>query len=512
MTPAHRVVVNTGILYARMAITVLLSLYATRVVLDALGIEDFGLFNLVGGVIAMLTFLNSSMAAATQRFMSFAHGQGNEGRQHQIFNVSVVLHAGIALLVVGLLEVAGAVLFDGVLKIAPARMHAAWLVYQFAVASTFFTIIGVPYDAVINARENMLLFAVLGVVESILKLAIALALVNATTDKLALYGLLMAIVAVGLLVMRATYCMRHYPECAFAPRRHFSRTLFKEMTAFAGWSLLGSATSMLANYGQLPVMNVFFGATVNAAQGIANQISGQLSVFASTMLRALNPLITKSEGSGDRNLMLIASIAGSKVGFFLLMFIYVPVLLETPYLFELWLDHTPEYTIAFVQLLLIRDLIGQITSPLTISIAATGNIKWFQLSASVLTIFPLPVSMLCFYNNSGPYALYWIYIAYASMMCLLILIFAKLKCSIGVMYFIRKVISPCVVSILLVIGICSIPLFFLNEGLVRLITIALLSLIVSLVSMLYIGFDASVRQKIMAKMIFILQKTGLAKS
>ncbi|NOT97677.1 MAG: hypothetical protein HOO97_01090 [Sideroxydans sp.] len=497
MRAAHRVVKNTGILYARMAITVVLSLYTTRVVLDALGVEDFGIFSLVGGVIAMLTFLNASMAAATQRFMSFAQGQGDEARQHQIFNVSVVLHAGIALIVLGILEIAGFMLFDGVLKIAPDRMQAAWMVYQFAAAGTFITILGVPYDAVINARENMLLFAVLGVIEAVLKLAIALIIVNAASDKLELYSMLMAVITVALLAMRAAYCHRRYSECKYALRRYFSRSLFNEMSAFAGWSLLGSATSMLANYGQILVLNIFFGAAVNAAQGVAIQISGQLSVFAGTMLRALNPFIIKSEGAGDRRMMIKASIFGSKVGFFLLMFFYVPVLIEMPYLFSLWLKNVPQYTVIFCRLLLVQKLLEQLFITLASSITAVGNIKNYQQVNSFFALFPLGISFLLFQYGFAPYVLYYVFMTFAVISLVVTLFFANKFCELQVLSYFQSVIFRCVISFLLAIGIGSLPLLVLDSGLFRFMLVGGISILSFVSTVWWIGFNTA--EKVLVK-------------
>ncbi len=488
MTPAHRVVMNTGILYARMAITIVLSLYTTRVVLDALGVDDFGIFNLVGGVIAMLTFLNASMAAATQRFMSFAQGQGDEGRQHQIFNVSFVLHAGIAIVVLGLLEIVGFILFNGVLKIAPERMQAAWMVYQFAVASTFITIIGVPYDAVINARENMLLFAVLGVVEAVLKLAIALIIVDAATDKLELYGLLMALLTVGLLVARGTYCQRRYRECEFAPKKYFSRNLLNEMTSFGSWSLLGSSTSMVANYGQGIVLNIFFSPSINAAQGITAQMSGQLGAFASNMLRALNPFIVKSEGAGNRNLMLSASMMGSKFSFFLLLLFYAPIVIEMPYLLSLWLNNVPEYTQIFCVLLLIRNLVEQLFITLGASIAATGNIKNYQVVISILTILPLPISYELFRANMPPYGIYIVYLIYSIGAFLVTIYFSQKLCKLSISLYFKEVVLRCISACLLIMSFSSIPLLIMNDGWLRLLSVCMLSLLVFFLTMWFIGF------------------------
>lgn len=187
--------------------------------------------------------------------------------------------------------------------------------------STFFTVLSVPYDAVINAHENMSLVAVLGIAESILKLVIALYISTATGDKLIIYGLLMALLSILMMVVRQIYCHLKYDEVIISIQKYFDKPLFKEMTSFASWSLLGCSSSMIGTYGNGIVLNVFFGSTINAAQGIANQISGQLGAFASTMLKALNPLIAKSEGSGNRDFMLNAAMVGSKISFFYLCFL-----------------------------------------------------------------------------------------------------------------------------------------------------------------------------------------------
>ena len=240
MQPAKRVAVNTGILYAKMGITVFISLYATRLILAALGAEDYGIFNVVGGAIAMLTFLNIAMASASQRFMSYAQGEGDERKQKYIFNVSVTLHFLVAIAVFLLLQVAGYFLFNGILEIPEERMDVAKLLYQFMLVSTFFTILSVPYDAVINAHENMLLVAVLGIIESISKLAIAIYITYTAFDKLLTFGILMVSLPILLLVLRSIYCHRKYEEVTLSPRKYFNKQLFKEMTSFASWKLLSS--------------------------------------------------------------------------------------------------------------------------------------------------------------------------------------------------------------------------------------------------------------------------------
>lgn len=496
MKASHRVIRNTGILYARMGVTVFLSLYTTRVTLSALGAGDFGIFNVVGGIIAMLSFLNASMAGATQRFMSYAQGEGSGERQRYIFNIGVILHLVIALAVVSILEAVGFILFDGVLKISIERMQAARIVYHFAVIGAFFTIISVPYDAVINARENMLLFAVLGVFESATKLAIALFIARTDGDKLVIYGFLMAVPSVLLLVIRASYCHARYAECILAPIRLFNGPLFKEMTAFAGWSFLYSSTSILANYGQGLVLNAFFGTVVNAAQGIATQVSGQLGAFSVTMLRALYPLIAKSEGAGDRKLMLQASVMGSKVGFFLLMVFYVPFLIEMPYIFKLWLKDAPDYAIIFCRLILVRNLIEQLFFTLNSSIAAVGAVKRHQIVSSILTPFPIIISILLFRGDFSSYFMHISFLFYSIIISAVTLYFASKTCGLSSSAYLKNVVFRCAAAFAICFTLSAIPIFFSNTGLLRLLIVIGISVVSFVISVWFVGFGAGERNSI----------------
>jgi O-antigen/teichoic acid export membrane protein len=509
MQAAHRIAKNTGILYARMAITVFISLYATRLVLAALGIADFGLFNVVGGVIAMLGFLNSSMAAATQRFVSFAQGAGDLEKVKRIFNMSTVLHAGIAVLMVLVLEIAGYFFFNGILNIAPNRLEVAKIIYHFMVASTFFTVLSVPYEAVITSHENMMFYAILGVIESVLKLAIALYLAHSAYDHLIAYGFLMAALSIFLLVLRRIYCHRYYAECVLDFRKYYEKSLLKEITSFAGWSLLGSASSMIANYGQGIVINVFFGTVVNAAQGIAGQINGQLNVFATTLIRALNPIIDKSEGAGDRFLMLKATMMGSKVSFFLLMILYIPFFLELPFIFKLWLKNVPDYAVIFCRLLLIKSLIEQLFITLVSAIAAQGSIKRYQVWSSILVFFPLPISFILFKFDFPPYMLYVVFIIYTVISSGNILYYAKLNCQLSVREFMTNVVLRCFVSFILVFIIASVPSLLFEISLFRLSLVFIMSFILSFIIIYLIGFSNSEKLNVKRGGKWILDKIKL---
>jgi O-antigen/teichoic acid export membrane protein len=459
-----------------MALTVFISLYATRLTLSALGVTDFGLFNLVGGVISMLTFLNTAMSAATQRFMSFAEGAGDHQKQKEIFNVSTILHIIIAILVFLFLEIAGYFLFDKVLEIPVDRLETAKMIMQFMVVSTVFTIISVPYDAVINAHENMLLFAILGVIESVCKLGIAFVLSFTPYDKLTTYGLLMALLSIVLLFIRRIYCHRKYQECEIDFKKYFSKSTFKEMSSFAGWSFLGASSSMVANYGQGIVLNIFFGPVVNAAQAISNQISGQLGVFAGTMLKALNPLIAKSEGAGDRILMLKVSLKGSKFSFLLLLVFYIPVIIEMPFIFQMWLKDIPEYTLIFCKLLMIRNLIEQLYVTLSNSIAAVGKIRAFQITKSILTALPLGISYILFKFGAEPYSMYIVFIFYAILDAIVTLYFAEKYCGLSYRSFIKETLIPCLAIAMVTYFVSCLPYYCMQEGLIRLALVCALSL------------------------------------
>jgi len=498
MNAFRRVMKNTGILYVRMGITVFFSLYATRITLNALGVSDFGIFNVVGSAIAMLTFLNSSMAAATQRYMSFANGRDDKDELVRVFNASIFIHAGVALLVCGLLQIFGHFLFGGVLKIDFDRMEAARTIYIAATLSVLFSVISVPYDAVINARENMLVFAVLSVMEAVFKLAIAIYISDMSGDRLMAFGWLMAAVAAVTFACKSIYCHWSYSECKISFSKYLDKYLLKKMSAFAGWSFFGASTSLISNYGQGIVINSYFGSSVNAAQGIAAQVSGQLGAFAGTMLKALNPMIAKSEGAGDRGLMIKATLFGSKLSFFLLMIFYVPIIIEMPYVFGLWLKAPPEYSVVFCRLLLIRNLIEQLFVTLTASIAAVGDIKKYQIASSLLTLVPLPVSYAVFIFGAPAYSIYVVYIIYASLASGIIMFFSSKSFSISISLYMKHVVARCSSAFLLCLALSALPMLFTPPSSFRLIATSGVSLIFFSVTVWSIGLDANERRSVRA--------------
>lgn len=448
---ANRVIKNTGFLYAKMGITMFISLYTTRLILNSLGTSDFGIFNIVGGAIAMLGFLNAAMASATQRFMSYSEGEGNKEKQKSIFNISFVLHILIALLVGIVLLIAGYFFFNGILNIPADRIFAAKVVYGSLIVSTMFTVMTVPYDAVMNAHENMKYYAVVGIIESLLKLAVAFVCVYTASDKLIVYGMLMACVPLITLTIMRVYCHKHYEECIIKPRAYWNRPLMKDMTSFAGWSLSNSATSMVGNYGLGIVLNMFFTTALNAAQGIAGQITGQLNVFAANMLKAINPVVAKSAGASNDELSKKLAFTGCKFTFMLTAFFAFPFIIEMPYVLQLWLKSVPDYAVEFSRLQLARTLIEQTVIVLGINIAAQGNIRSISIIKTFLNLLPLPLIYIAFSHHAPPYSMYLISIFIWSICGSSITVYyAKKNCGINYRAFCSKVLIPC---LLLSVGV-----------------------------------------------------------
>jgi len=508
MKAANRVAKNTGILYVRMAITVFISLYSTRLVLSALGVQNFGIFNLVGGLIAMLGFLNASMTSATQRFISFAQGAKDYSKVTRIFNMSVLLHLCIGILVILILECVGLFVFNGFLNISHDRIFVARLIFQFMIVSTFFTIISVPYEALITSNENMLFYAFEGIVEAVLKLLIAFLILHSQYDHLAIYGLLTSCLSIFLLFIRRLYCRYRYAECKISLKKNYDVSLIREMSSFAGWSFLGSASSMLTFYGQGVVINIFFGTIVNAAQGIANQISGQLSTFAITMQKALNPVIAKSMGANNHLLLIKAATFGSKISFILLMLLVVPVFVEMPLFFNFWLKDVPPYAIIFCRLLLLKNLVEQTYVTLTAAIFATGDIKNLQISTSVLCSLPLLVAFIFFKYSFPPYTIYIIFIIYALLFSAMTLYFAKKKCGLSVKDYSINVLLRCFLTFICVFSVTYVTKFILLHAnpLLQLTGIIGVSICTLLIAVWFISFTSEERKKIYSYKAILLNK------
>lgn len=478
---ANRVIKNTGFLYAKMGITMFISLYTTRLILNSLGASDFGIFNIVGGAISMLGFLNAAMASATQRFMSYSEGEGNKEKQKTIFNVSFVLHFVISFIVGLALLIAGYFFFNGILNIPEDRIFAAQVVYGSLIVSTMFTVMTVPYDAAMNAHENMKYYAIVGVLESLLKLSVAFACVYTSHDKLIVYGALMACIPLVTLSIMRIYCHRNYEECIVFPKRYCKKNVMKEMTSFAGWNFLNALSGIISQYGLSIVLNHFWGTLLNAAQGIANQISGQLMVFSNTMLKALNPVIIKNKGSNNDSLVIKAAYAGCKYSYIMLIIFALPFILETSYILKIWLDYIPDWAIVFCRLQLVRSIIEQLTISIAPIIYAQGQIKGFSSIKSIIGIQPIIFTALFFYFHFPPYTMYLIWIFSGGILGGFVsLYYSKKLYNLKYKEYFQNVIMPTLIPTLFAFVIGCIPAIIIEPSLCRLI----ITIIITTVSLL----------------------------
>lgn len=462
---ANRVIKNTGFLYAKMGITMFISLYTTRLILNSLGASDFGIFNIVGGAIAMLGFLNAAMAGATQRFMSYSEGEGNKEKQKSIFNISFILHISISIVLGIALLITGYFFFNGILNIPENRVSAAQVVYGSLIVSTMFTVMTVPYDATMNAHENMKYYAIVGIFESFLKIIVAFACVYTTYDKLIVYGVLMACVPLITLTIMRIYCHKHYEECIIAPHKYWNKNLMKEMTSFAGWNLFTSISGIITQHGLGIIINHFFGVLLNAAQGIANQVSSVLMTFSQNALKALNPIIMKSEGSQNHKRLIYTTLLGCRISFAIFGLFSFPIIFFMPQILNLWLNKIPEWTIVFCRFQLIRILSEQITLSLSSAISAHGEIRNYSISRSILNILPIVILPLMFYYNFRPYWLYIVWIICWSFLGGIVSVFYSFKIlDIPIKYYFTEVLYPCLLITILTLIAKFISCILINES------------------------------------------------
>lgn len=511
MKAANTVVLNTGVLYGRMLLTVGVSLYSTRLILAELGDVDFGIFNLIAGIIAMLSFLNGAMAISTQRFLSFFQGQNNLPQQKKVFTNSVVLHIIIGVIVVICLELAGLFIFDHLLNIPNQRQASAKVVYHFMAITVFFTIVVVPFVGSLIAHENMLWVAFVSIFETFLKLGVALSLSLFSHEKLITYACLTAGISVSSCILYVIYCLKKYPECSLGKLSQIDLTLFKELASFAGWNLVGALCGVIKDQGFAVLLNIFIGATINAAYGIATQLSAQMTFFSSTMQRVLTPQIMKSEGAGDRERMLRLSMMASKFAFFLLAFVAIPSIFEMDSLLKLWLQNVPKFTGIFCILILISMMINQITIGLQAAFQATGKIRAYQIIVGAIVIANIPVSYLLLRMK---FPVYFPLISFAlieMLACCVRVVLLKHIAGLSIKQFTSRVLLKELIPLVTLISTCFLITTFIHINF-RFILTATLSVAVFAISIYLTGLCSDEKEILNRLVLNIKQKLSTKRS
>lgn len=397
---------NAGMLYFRMLLTMAVALYTSRVILQTLGVEDYGIYNVVAGFVTMLGFLNRAMSSATQRFLAFELGKSDTKDVRGIFSMSINTHVLIALFVFVLGETVGLWFVRTQLTIPIDRMIAAEWVFHLALLSFMITIISVPYNALIIAHERMKVFAWVSILDVTLKLLIVFMLSWFGMDKLVLYGLLSLSVVFVIAMVYRVYCKNKFAESRF--RLYWDRKLFHTMLSYTGWNLWGNIAAVMSGQGVNVLLNIFFGPTVNAARAIAMQVSGALNSFVQNLQVAINPQIIKSYAADDIAYMHQLVCYGAKYNFFLLFFLAMPVLINTETILQVWLGTVPEYTSIFVKLIIVNALIDCISAPLMTSAQASGKIKIYQSVVGGLLLLNIPFSYLVLKSGANPYAVIYV--------------------------------------------------------------------------------------------------------
>ena len=408
-----RIAKNTLLLYFRMIVLMLVTLYTSRVVLDALGESDYGIYNVVGGVVAMFGFINSSMASATQRYITFALGRGDKANLQKVFSTSLQIHALISVLIVILGETVGLWFMYEKMQIPADRMDAAFWVLQCSIVSTVIMILSVPYNADIIAHEKMSAFAYISVLEVLLKLAVVYALLISPCDKLIFYAILILAVQLLIRFCYSIYCNKHFEESKY--RKVWDKVLFKEMTGFAGWSLFGNLSGVLFGQGLNMLLNVFFGPVVNAARAVAVQVQSAIQQFVGNFQMALNPQITKTYAQGEMNEMHKLMFRSARFSFYLIFLISLPVLLETEFILRVWLKTVPENTVVFLRIMICTSLIYSLANPLMIANQATGKVRKYQTVCGSILLLILPVSYVCLKLGLPAYSVFIVHFVMESV-------------------------------------------------------------------------------------------------
>ena len=436
-----RIAKNTILLYGRMFLIMAVSLFTSRVVLNTLGVEDYGIYNVVGGVVTMFAFLNGALLTSTQRYLTFDLGKGDYEHLKKVFTTSIYVHGIISVLIVILGETAGLWFFYKKMVIPEDRMVAAMWVYQLSIITMVIQVMSAPYNSVIIAHEKMGVFAVISILETILKLLIVYVLLVWSGDKLILYAILVVLVQILIRIIYSQYCNNHFEESKLV--KVIEKPLLKEMTKFAGWNIWGNLAATLFGTGLNLLLNVFFGPVVNAARGIAVQVETAVAQFSTNFLMAVNPQITKLYAQNNLEEMHLLLFRSSKFACYLLLMISLPVIMETQTILTLWLKIVPDYTEPFLRILLAIVIVDSMARPLMTAAAATGDVKKYQSVIGGILLAIVPIAYVVLKLGGDPTSVYIVHLSVCIVAFLARLLIIRPMIKLSLRHFFTSVIVPC---------------------------------------------------------------------
>jgi len=488
-----RIAKNTLFLYSRSFLTFVVGLYTSREVLAQLGVSDFGIYNVVGGIIVLFSFIQTAMASATSRFFTFDLGKGDFEQLKKTFDLSIVIHIFTALLIFILGETVGLWFLNTQLNIPSERMEVANFVYQFSIFATCLGILQIPYMVAINAHERMKVYAYIGIADSLFYLAIAISLGFAPMDKLKFYSILLFCLYIARVSFYIMYCHKNFKETHF--KWFWNKKMFLERMGFSGWTTLNGISVIAALQGVNMILNVFHGVVANAAYGIMTQVSNGITQFANNFFAAVNPQITKSYARGDMEYLHSLLFRSIKFSFLTSFAIVVPFVLNMDFILHLWLKTVPEYAVIFCQIRLMDWCLCMLFIPCSFSITATGKVKKFLMVDSLLTMHHLIFTYLFFKLGFSPVTVPIIYISVNIVRIVVILFFTRALIKFSTSEFIYKIILKLVVVVLI-----STPLsFFISfntENWKALIATSISFILPFIFSSIFFGLDKNEREMI----------------
>ena len=474
-----RIAKNTMLLYTRTLFSQLLALYTSRKILEIIGIEDFGIYNVVGGVTGLLTFLNGSMAVATQRFLTIELGKNDLNAYNRVFCMAYIIHIALAFVILLIAETIGLWFVNHCLNIPDERMVAANWIYQTSIAIMMLSIIQTPYIASLTAHERMGIYAYVGMGESILRLAVVFLLLIASYDKLIVYGfMLLSIQLIAAMVYRG-YCVKHFPECKY--KWTWNKKLFHSLLGFTSWNLFGTIAWILKDQGNNMLMNIFGNPLINAARGVSYQVSNAVQNLVNGFSTAVNPQLTKNYATDNREGLHKLMMLSSKLSFFLLLFLALPIIIEISYILDLWLVEVPTYSTLFTRIILVESLCATLGGPMITSLLATGHIKWYQIVVGSVMLLNVPISYLLLYIGFPIETPLIVSLIITSLCFVLRLWFCKYQLTLSIRTYLRSVIVPTFAVAILSSFLPILASLLMDEGFLRLfITIVISTISVSL--------------------------------
>lgn len=499
-----RIAKNTLLLYVRTFFVMLVSLYTSRVVLNVLGVEDYGIYNVVGGVVAMFSMISGSLSGSISRFITFELGRGNMEKLKLVFTTSVNIQMGLALLILILGTFVGGWFLNYHMNIPEERMFAANWVLQCSLLMFCVNLISIPYNACIVAHEHMTAFAYVGILEAVLKLVVCYLIAVSRYDKLISYAVLLLMVSIFIRIVYGVYCKRHFEECRY--RRTKDISLVKEMSGFAGWTFFTNVCYLFNTQGVNILINLFFGVTLNAARGIATQVENAVMQFVNSFMMAVNPQITKSYAAGHTDDMFRLVCRGAKFSYFLMMLLALPVMLEAEYILSLWLKTVPEHSVTFLRLTIIGAMVNMLGNTGYMACMATGHIRRYVLWLSTIGCLVFPLTWLCFKLGMPAESTYVVFIlVYIGVDSVRLYIMRGLL-GFPVMMFVRDVLWKIVIVTAVSVVLPLLTHELLDESFLRLLAVTSVSIIVSCSCIYGIGLSTREREVVRLKTMAFYHK------